>query len=204
VFLIWGFRSRAKTMSEGTFFCPKCGADRGYVLQTIRRWFTLFFIPVAPIGKVLAEQVKCTTCNTCYRPAVLTTPTSAQLTASMTTATRVAVVAAGNHDDHTARAAAVQTITEGGEPGYDDAQLTNDLVHGDLGALPAYLAPLADGLTLPGKERFVWQVVSVARADGAVTAGERQVIDSIGAALGLSAAHVEGIVASGVPIQPES
>ncbi|MCU1467233.1 MAG: Tellurite resistance protein TerB, partial [Actinomycetia bacterium] len=72
--LIWGFRARAKAVSTGEFFCTRCGVDRSYVLQQIRRWFTFFFIPLFPVGKPLGEQVKCSTCGTCFRPEVLYSP----------------------------------------------------------------------------------------------------------------------------------
>ena len=66
--LIWGFRARAKAVATGEFFCTTCGADRSYVLQHIRRWFTFFFIPLFPVGKALGEQVKCSTCGTRVPP----------------------------------------------------------------------------------------------------------------------------------------
>ena len=80
--LIWGFKARAKTISTGEFFCSRCGADRSYALQQIRRWFTLFFIPLFPAGKALGEQVKCSTCGARFQPEVLNTPTSASFSFS--------------------------------------------------------------------------------------------------------------------------
>ena len=90
--LIWGFRARAKTVSTGEFFCTKCGADRSYVLQHIRRWFTFFFIPLFPVGKTLGEQVKCSTCGTRYSPEVLNTPTSASFSENLRGAVRISAV----------------------------------------------------------------------------------------------------------------
>src|ERR1700738_4957036 len=58
MFLIWGWRSRSKVLSQGTFFCPHCGGDRQYAHKQARRWFTLFFLPVIPL-KVLGEFVEC-------------------------------------------------------------------------------------------------------------------------------------------------
>ena len=75
--IIFGTKLRARAIATGEFFCPSCGVDRNYVLQQVRRWFTLFFLPVVPMGKVLGEQVRCSTCGTCFRPEVLSAPTSA-------------------------------------------------------------------------------------------------------------------------------
>ncbi len=197
--LIWGFRARGKTVSTGEFFCPRCGADRQYMLQQIRRWFTLFFIPLFPVGKVLGEQVKCSTCATCFRPDVLQTPTSAALSDNLRGAMRVsatAMLAAG--DDPTnanARRAAIDAVSKAGAEHYDDAWLTNDLDAIDPSQLPQFLTPLGQGLNEQGKETFVDQVARVGLAAGPLTASETRVLESIGALLGLSAAHLHGIVA---------
>ena len=39
------------------------GADRSYVLQQIRRWFTLFFIPLFPAGKMLRNHFRGRICG---------------------------------------------------------------------------------------------------------------------------------------------
>ena len=67
---------------------------------------------------------------------------------------------------------------------------------GDVSALPAYLNPLANGLSLHGKENFVGSIVEVAKADGPMTPDERGVVAAIGSALGLSSAHLAGIIAT--------
>jgi hypothetical protein len=197
--LIWGFRARAKTLSTGEFFCSRCGADRSYVLQHIRRWFTFFFIPLFPVGKVLGEQVKCTTCGTCFRPEVLTTPTSAAFSENLRGAMRVAsmsMLGAGDPSNGAARAAAVDAARQTGAETYDETWLTHDLAALDPSQLGNYLAPLAQGLDPQGKETFIAQVARIGAADGPLTAPETQVLESLSAALGISAAHLRGIVAS--------
>jgi tellurite resistance protein len=199
VIFIFGFRVRASGKSEGVFFCPTCGADRQYVLQKLRRWFTLFFVPIFPTGRVLAEQVACRTCGTAFGPAVLDTPTSATLTDAIRNAMRVAVVAmlrAGVANDPAARQAAIAAVRSTGGDGFDDAALDADLGQVDSSQLAAYLVPLARGLQEQGKETFVATVTGVAVADGPITPPETAVLETIGAALGLSAAHLRGVIAT--------
>ncbi len=194
-----GVRSRLKTIAEGTFFCPKCGADRQYRLQSIRRWFTFFFIPIFPVGKAQGEIVKCTTCGTAFRPEVLNTPTSEALTDLIRNAMRVAVTAilrSGDRADAVTRHAAVDAVRSTGIEDYDDDKLTVDVEGSDVSALAAYLAPLANGLNPAGKERFVGQVASVAGADGPITDAEHRVLEVLGASFGLSAAYLTGIIAT--------
>lgn len=197
--LIWGLRARAKTLSTGEFFCTHCGTDRSYVLQQIRRWFTLFFIPLFPVGKPLGEQVKCSTCGTRFSPEVLNTPTSASFSEYLRGAMRIAMVsmlAAGDRGNDTARTAAVDAARQSGAENYDDTWLMHDLEALDPSNLGEYLAPLANGLNTQGKETFIEQVARIGTADGPLTAPETQVLESLGSALGISAAHLRGIMVS--------
>jgi hypothetical protein len=197
VIIIFGVRSRLKTIAQGTFFCPKCGADRQYRLQSIRRWFTLFFIPIFPVSGPQGEIVKCGTCGTAFRPEVLNTPTSAALTDLIRNAMRVAVAAilrVGDAADATTRHAAVDAVRGTGIEDYDDDKLGIDVAGSDVSSLPAYLAPLANGLNPAGKERFVGQIAAVAGADGPITEAEHHVLQTIGASFGLSAAYLTGII----------
>lgn len=199
MFIVFGVRTRASKVSEGEFFCPKCGADRRYLLQRLRRWFTLFFLPIFPISSALGEQVKCQTCATSFRPEVLQTPTSKALADDIGATMRMAAAAmltAGNAWDVAARQAAAAAIASTGAVGYDDAHLAEDLMSQDITQLPTQLERVARGLNDQGKETFVTRVAQIALADGPATGSEQAVLDIVGSALGLSAAHVLGITAS--------
>jgi hypothetical protein len=194
--IIFGTRIRARAIASGEFFCQHCGADRNYVLQQLRRWFTLFFLPVLPMGKVLGEQVKCTTCGTAYRPEVLNTPTSAVFTETLRGAMRVAAIAmltAGDRTNPAARQAAIDAARKSGAGNYDDTWLEHDLGTIDPSTLGQYLGPLAQGLSAQGKEGFIEQVARIGLADGPLNGAESQLLESLGAALDISAAHLRGI-----------
>jgi hypothetical protein len=197
--LIWGFRARAKAVSTGEFFCTRCGVDRSYVLQQIRRWFTFFFIPLFPVGKPLGEQVKCSTCGTSFAREVLSTPTSATFSENLRGAVRFAAVSmldAGDRSNEAARSAAIDAARGAGAESYDDTWLTNDLGALDSSQLGEYVTPLAQGLNLQGKETFIEQVARIGLADGPLSPSETLVLESLSATLGLSAAHLRGIVIS--------
>ena len=195
--VIFGFRVRLKTIATGTFFCPRCGADRGYLLQQARRWFTLFFVPLFPVSKPIGDQVECTTCHTNFRPEVLDAPTSEEFSENLRGAMRVASIAmlkASDPHHAAARHAAIAAARETGLEHYEDAWLTNDLDAIDTSTLDNYVRSLATGLNDQGKETFVAKVARVGIADGPLTPPETELLDTIGAALGLSAAHVRGIL----------
>ncbi len=68
--IIFGTRPRTKTIDTGTFFCPHCQTTRDYERKEARPYFTLYFIPLFPIGKP-SEFIECTICRVTYTPDVL-------------------------------------------------------------------------------------------------------------------------------------
>lgn len=197
VLIIFGFRIRYRTTGTVEFFCPRCGGDRTGLARTARRWFTAFWVPVLPL-QPLGELVECATCRTRFEPEVTDQPTTAGLGEAFATAVRVLtamVVRTGEPFDPAMRAAAVGTVA-GTVPGYDDLTLGNDLLAVDPAFAEPYVQPLTSGLAVNGKERLVADLVRVALAGGTVTADQRRVIDLAGRGLGLTPAHVTGIVSS--------
>ncbi|NNF63644.1 MAG: hypothetical protein HKN07_05230 [Acidimicrobiia bacterium] len=204
--LIWGFKARYKTLESGTFFCPHDGGDRTYVKREVRRWFTLFFIPLIPL-KVLGEFIECTSCRRSYDLVVLTTPTAAHVMDNLANAVRLAVVtivtADGRVDDDEKRAA-LEVASRYSDTHYEMADLDRDLTELAGGDLSAALAGVAGSLNPDGKELLLVACVEIAGADGSVDPSEVAAIERAGAALGLSAAHVRGVVAEVVDRLPNS
>ncbi len=68
--IIFGTRARQSEVGSGEFTCPRCGAKRQYVRKKVNRVFTLYFIPLFPMG-TLGEFVECQTCHTTFKPEVI-------------------------------------------------------------------------------------------------------------------------------------
>jgi hypothetical protein len=68
--IIWGWRTITHSAKTGDFHCPECADKKPYTHQKIRRWFTLYFIPIIPLN-VVAEQVKCKQCGQAWKMSVL-------------------------------------------------------------------------------------------------------------------------------------
>jgi hypothetical protein len=68
--IIFGTRTRFKTLSEGEFFCPHCQTLRRYERKQGRNYFTLYFIPVIPMGDA-GEFVECQSCRMMFAPDVV-------------------------------------------------------------------------------------------------------------------------------------
>lgn len=68
--IIFGSRAKNKTLDEGQFFCPRCQAQRAYKHQQATRYFTLYFIPLIPMGK-MGEFIECQGCGAAFEMSVL-------------------------------------------------------------------------------------------------------------------------------------
>jgi hypothetical protein len=196
-FIVWGFRARFKRGEPVVFFCPKEGGDRQGHHGVARKWFTLFWIPLIPL-KVLDEYVECDTCHTRFSQGVLQRPTTANLSEVLTNAVRVLtamIVRGGDQSSDAMRAAAVTDIAVV-TPGYTDETLISDMAAVDPNQAEQYVHPLAEGLETAGKERFLADLCRVALAGGTITDDQRRLIESTGRAIGLTPAHVSGIVST--------
>jgi predicted RNA-binding Zn-ribbon protein involved in translation (DUF1610 family) len=70
-FIIWGSRGITSTKDRGEFYCPRCNRDRiEYALKSTRPWFTLYFIPLFPVGGS-ERYVECQRCGGTFREEVL-------------------------------------------------------------------------------------------------------------------------------------
>lgn len=196
-FLFWQIKVLYRVLDNGTFLCPQCGADRAFKHRVGRRWFTLYFIPLFPVSGRINEHVRCDTCRGVFPMAVLTRPTSAQLSGQLLDGVRgliVHVLRAGSMMVPEARATAVHEVQGAGLPGYTDQSLAADLdvVPGDLSGL---MDTLGGQLADQGKENLLRAGARTALADGPLTDLERSVLSSTGAELGMTPAHTQGLIA---------
>ena len=195
--LVWGIKVRMKVLGSGVFFCPHEGGDRACHRVQGRRWFTFFFIPLIPF-KVLGEYVECTSCHSTYDPRVLETPTTADMEDRLTRALRHVVVAMLRADgdvDARERQVAVDVVARFGGAGYDLAVLDRDLVQLQVGDLEHELAGVAGMLSPHGHEAILKACLTLAAVDGHVDEAELKTILHAGRSLGMSPAHVRGVLA---------
>ncbi len=195
--LIFGLSVFFRTVGEGEFHCPSCGGDRRYRQRVARRWFTLFFIPVIPLNTV-GEVVECGTCRTRFNLGALRLPTATQMAAALPAAMRAAsvvVLTAGAPDDSAARARAIEAVRGYAAGDFDDEALDGDLADPPDGS-GEVIAEAGAQLTTEAREWFLAQVVRIALADGAITAGERQALHWVAERLGMTPAHAVGVIST--------
>jgi tellurite resistance protein len=199
--IIFGTRGVTMTSAEGEFHCPDCGRA-GYRHRKVRRFFTLYFIPIIPLD-VLGEYVECKQCQSTYKPAVLSYNPGASDAAfeaeflSAIRRTMVLMCLADGHVDNEE----IATI-QGVFGKLAKREITEQEVRAEIAAaqsdgrpVAAFLAgEVAARLNDHGKELVVRAAFLVAAADGQFQDQERQLLADIGKALQLTPAHLRGIV----------
>lgn len=66
--LIFGYRTRVAILATLNYICGFCGVAAAHRVVRRRRWFTLFFVPVIPLGAGTYSD----TCINCGRARQLT------------------------------------------------------------------------------------------------------------------------------------
>lgn len=69
--IIFGLSTKEKLKPSGQFQCPVCNAQRTYAELRQSRRFTLFFIPIVPLGSHSLGRIRCTTCGTEFDQSVI-------------------------------------------------------------------------------------------------------------------------------------
>jgi hypothetical protein len=81
--IIYGYKHREIQLGTGHFHCFKCEVQRPYRHKKIVRYFTLFFIPLFPLG-TLSEYVECQVCGRTYTADILSAASTTSMPISET------------------------------------------------------------------------------------------------------------------------
>jgi uncharacterized tellurite resistance protein B-like protein len=188
-------------MSEGQFHCPQCEANQKYKHKKVRRFFTLYFIPLIPMGKI-GEFVECQACRGTFIPKVLDYKKSAsadkflsEYEKAMKHAMVLIMLADGEIDDN--EMLTVQRIVN--KLGHNDISL-DDLkqyvaeVQQNPEDISTYLKKVTPALNEHGKEMVIRCAFQVASADGNVDDSEVKLISKMAETMEMSSAHLKGIL----------
>jgi tellurite resistance protein len=202
--ILFGTRGITYSKAKGSFHCPQCpGESRSFDHKRVRRFFTLYFVPLIPLDLV-GEYVECQRCRGTFDPAVLgydPEDDARAFQAEYMRAVRRVMIQmslADGHADHSE----LEAIREyyGRLTGQDlsradiDAEVNE--IRRDARGISEALLPLAPNLNDSGKELVLRAAIMVASADGHFDEHEWTAIAAIGGALGMSSAHVNGVVSS--------
>ena len=68
--IIWGSKGRTFTEKNGEFYCPECNGYKNYEYKKVKKYFTLYFVPLFPIED-LGEYIECGSCKSTFKKNVL-------------------------------------------------------------------------------------------------------------------------------------
>lgn len=197
----FGSHGVTTTKEKGAFFCPGCGTEQDYRRKTVRRFFTLYFIPTIPLDK-LGEYVECQSCQGTYKVEVLShgpAAAKAKLQAEFEKAVRRIMVLMMMADEtiEEAEVAAIlanysrvtrREITE------DDVWAEVRRARQEGEEVVSYAQQIAPHLNESGKELVMKAAMMVMAADGAFHQQELELLRTLGAALDMTRAHVTGLM----------
>lgn len=89
--IIYGTRGKNVHAGDGQFLCPRCGVEKPYKHFEVKNYFTLYFIPLIPIGKA-GEFVECGGCAGTFAPEILTYDPEVEREETATTFRRLCVL----------------------------------------------------------------------------------------------------------------
>lgn len=188
--LIFGFRIRGKTLDTGTFSCPREGGDRAYERQQLRRWFTLFFLPLIPLN-VVGEAVHCTSCGGDWEPDVLARPTTTRLRDDLAGLVTLVAAALSGGGAASMSAATDWVLEHGGD--VDRLDASDPVAPATVGERAA---ALHGQVSTPGTESLLAAAMVVADADGDLDDRDLHVLTALARGLGMTEAHFEGVLAT--------
>jgi len=203
VMIIFGTRGVTTTPESGQFYCPGCGGEASFRWKRVRRFFTLYFIPIIPLNK-LGEYIECKECKGTYDPKVLEFDPGSKILrmeAQYETAVRhvmIAMLLADGHVDDTEVAAVRKLFEELTKKPLEEKPLRDEIAEfSRSGATIDSVLSGFDGLLNDhGKEKVVEAAYLVAAADGVFDDSEMEMLAVIGKKLGLSVSHLRGLMAT--------
>ena len=208
--IIFGTRGINSNHQRGDFYCPGCDTSRQYIWHRVNNWFTLYFIPVIPLG-MAGEYVECQLCLKTYETNVLQLGEQLekdrqQFLAEFQKGIRDIMILIMLADGiiEPEEVAVIQGIYSNlaGED-YDSDQLNQDIERiqaqipqieeNSNQAVKEYAGKLNGLLNEEGKVMIFHAALSVAQSDGRIPEEEQLLLDTIVKSLNLSQSVVEAI-----------
>lgn len=200
-FIIFGTRGVTWTKERGQFFCPQCNGECDFRHKSVRRFFTLYFIPIIPLD-LLGEYVECERCQGTYNidilqydPAAADNQVEALFMVAMKQVMIAMLLADGVIDDNEVKELQATFEDLSGVPVTEqDLREEIAVIQAEGSGALELVSHLAPGLNAKGKEMVITAAYQIAVADGHFDDSESQLLEEIAAAMDVSSAHLRGIL----------
>jgi uncharacterized tellurite resistance protein B-like protein len=197
--IIFGTRGVKSTIKSGHFHCPQCNQTKPYRHRKVTLFFTLYFIPIIPLGNK-GEYVECQECKGTFIPRVLNYNTinkedSQAIYEIAIKHSMVLIMLADGVIDEKEKKQVQKVINQFSRNKLTLNQLDDYIrkVQFEKKDASTYLKRIAGSLNEHGKEIIIKCALSVSAADGKIDDSELKVISKMAKALEMSGSHLKGI-----------
>lgn len=194
--IIFGTRGMNSRLESGSFHCPRCGNDKSFELIAVKRWFTLYFIPVIPLGEA-GRYVECKSCAGTFDEKVRNydpEAENARFKADFEDAMLQAMVAMAKADgviDPEELETIADVMTKLSGQAYEVDEVEDVVRDPRAQSLDSVLKNVAGALNPNGKAMVIHALCLVAKADGLIADAERNTVYRAGKLLGIRNADVD-------------
>ena len=201
--IIFGTRGVTTTPETGEFFCPGCNMQHKFRRRRVRRFFTLYFIPIIPMDK-LGEYIECHRCGKTWDVAVLDFDPdegAAEFEAVFHRAVKRVMVAMLLADG-VVEDAEIETVREiyghltNSNISRSDVQKEITNVQQSGKSIMGSLSELSGNLNDQGKEMVIRAAYFVAASDGEFHQDEKELLVKFGRALDMTAPQLKNLINS--------
>lgn len=198
--IIFGSRTMPSTQNQGIFHCPRCSTQKSYRRISMNRWFTLYFIPVIPMGSA-GEYIECTSCAGTYATEVLSYDPDAERRETMATIRRslsLFLLTAGRtapEDIERLQSTWQELMGEA----LDTRLIEQDIRHARDAriSLGQFVSQQLADLTVQGKAALLRAATLSVSIGGHLQSADTGLLKQLGASLGLTGADVDAIISQG-------
>lgn len=195
--IIFGTRTMSGTRGMGAFNCPRCGMSREYRHVGVNRWFTLYFIPVIPMGSA-GEYLECTSCAGTFGMEALSYDPEedrAQVIGDIRRSLSLLAMSLGQitqrqldvFSEAFHELLGVTPTAQEIQRDIEEARLANANMH-------SFVQGRLGSLTVESRKAVMWAGTLIASANGNLGPHEQHVLGQFGAALMLGAPVVAEII----------
>ncbi len=199
--IIFGTRGVKFKIDEGHFMCPQCAAERPYKHKKVRRFFTLYFIPLIPLDS-LGDFVECQQCKGTfvsrvldYKPSMGENQFQSEYEKAMRHCMIMMMLADGEIDENEMEMV-LNIINKFGHNDITMQELEDlvEVVEHQNEPIQKYLSRITPSLNEHGKEIIIKCAIAVASSDGHVDDSEIALIHEMADTMEMSKYHIKGLL----------
>jgi uncharacterized tellurite resistance protein B-like protein len=203
--IFFGTRGLTLTGESGEFFCPSCNNNHHYKRRKVRRFFTLYFVPLIPLD-LLGEYIECQTCKNTYNDSVFEFKARAdaerqdfesEYERAVRKSMAITALADGVVDDAEVEAMKnIYSSITGNEVDKETVLSEIEATKKEGLTIDNYLKTINGLVNTEGKELIVRALISIAYADGDFDEAEQKTLMEALTSLDISESHFREIMSS--------